>query len=165
MVFQLSDAVLSWAPVVAASAHIFEEFAFPGGFSDWYRRYKPDAAVSFTPAFALGVNALFVLACLALPWLGSSPRGIALWLTLAALLVANACFHILGTIRTHSYSPGIITALVLFIPLAVYGYVHFLQSRQASVGTALSAVLLGGSFNFISAALHRRRARRTAAPG
>ena len=30
---------LLWAPLVAAAAHIFEEFVWPGGFMNWYRRY------------------------------------------------------------------------------------------------------------------------------
>jgi hypothetical protein len=38
-----------WALPIAAAAHVFEEFAFPGGFKEWYARYRPETATSFTP--------------------------------------------------------------------------------------------------------------------
>lgn len=156
----LSDRALVWAPAFCAAAHIFEEFVFPGGFSEWYRKYRPDAARSFTPRFAVAVNALLLAACLLVPQIGLPPRGVALWLTLAALLFANALFHMRASLRTREYSPGVITSVVLYIPLALYGFLHFVQTGQASVGTAVGAAVLGGSYNFISAGLHRRRARR-----
>jgi hypothetical protein len=53
-----------------------------------------------------------------------------------------------------------ISGILLYIPLAVYGFVHFLMNGQASVGTALVALLLGGSYHFISYINHRRRALR-----
>jgi hypothetical protein len=56
-----------------------------------------------------------------------------------------------------------ISGIVLYIPLAIYGFIHFVANGQASVGTALVALLLGGSYHFISFANHRRRARITRA--
>jgi hypothetical protein len=54
------DAWLAWGPFLAASVHIVEEFIFPGGFSEWYRRYRSAAAVSFTRRFAVGINPLLL---------------------------------------------------------------------------------------------------------
>lgn len=31
---------LFWAPLVAATLHIFEEFVWPGGFARWDREYR-----------------------------------------------------------------------------------------------------------------------------
>jgi len=166
MIAPLSDRVLAWAPAVAVAAHIVEEFVFPGGFSAWYRQYRPDAAVSFTPAFAVGINALLVAVCLAIPLQGLGPQGVALWLTIASLVIGNAVFHVRAVIRGREYSPGVVTSLLLYIPLGVYGYVYFVRSGRASLGTALSAAVLGGSYNLISVWIHRRRARRaSASPG
>jgi len=144
-------------------AHIVEEFVFPGGFSEWYRRYRPEAAVSFTPRFAVGINALLVAVCLLIPLQGIGRQGAALWLTVAAVLIANAVFHLRATFRTREYSPGVVTATLLYAPLAAYGYGAFVRSGRASVGTAICAAVLGGSFNFVSAWLHHRRARRARA--
>jgi hypothetical protein len=61
--------------------------------------------------------------------------------------------------QSRRYSPGMITGVVLYIPIAIYGFVHFLRSGQASPPTALAAALIGGSYHFISFANHRRRTR------
>lgn len=160
----MEDSILAWAPAAAVGAHIFEEFVYPGGFSAWYRRYRPDAALSFTPRFAFWINALLVGVCLLIPLQGLGPNGVALWLTVAALLAGNAMFHLRATLRGREYSPGLVTSVSMYLPLAVFGYVHLLRSGRASLGTAASAAILGGSYNFISAWLHRRRARRGPSP-
>src|SRR5262249_24313300 len=54
---------LPWAPLAADSLHIFEEFAWPGGFADWYRRYKPGRAKSLTPRFLIIINGLLLVLC------------------------------------------------------------------------------------------------------
>jgi len=153
------DTALFWALLLAAAAHIFEEFVFPGGFKAWYARYRPETATSFTPGFAIGINALLLVGC-SLPLLnGRTPQMVALWLTLAAVVAGNAVFHARATFRMREYSPGLATALLLYVPLAVLGYVHFVRAGEASSGTAITAALLGGSYNVFSAMNHRRRAR------
>ena len=82
------------------------------------------------------------------------------WLTVAALLFSNALFHLRGAIRTKRYSPGLATGLLLYVPLGLLGYGYFIGTHQASVSIALLAALLGGSYHFWAALLHRRRARR-----
>ena len=53
---------LLWAPLVFACLHIFEEFAWPGGFMSWYRRYRAGAA-SVKPRFLVIINALLLIGC------------------------------------------------------------------------------------------------------
>jgi hypothetical protein len=113
-----------------------------------------------TPAFFILVNALLLTLCATAGIFSASPRGVALWLTVAALSAANAIFHVYGSIASHSYSPGIITAVLLYLPLALYGFWQAIASRAASTGTALIALILGGSYQFWSNANHSRRARR-----
>lgn len=149
-----------WSLLAATSLHIFEEFVFPGGFVEWYRAYRPAVAASLNANFLVGINALLLCSAAAVGIWGSTPRGAASWLTIAALLFANAWFHIRGAFRTKRYSPGMLTAVTLYIPLAVYGYIHLVSTGKASIGTAISAAIIGGSYPFISAANHARRARR-----
>ena len=92
--------------------------------------------------------------------LGPTPRSVALWLTIAALLAGNSVFHARATLRMREYSPGLVTALLFYLPLAVLGFTYFLRAGEASVGTAVSAALIGVSYSFISTFNHRRRARR-----
>jgi hypothetical protein len=153
---------LFWTLPIAAAAHVFEEFAFPGGFKEWYARYRPETATSFTPVFAIGINTLLLVLC-SIPLLGGpTPRSVALWLTLAAVLVGNTIFHARATLKMGEYSPGLVTALLLYLPLGIIGFTHFLRAGYASAGTAISAALIGGAYNVFAANNHRRRARRHA---
>ena len=149
-----------WAPLAAAGLHILEEFVYPGGFPTWYRHYKSDTARSITTRFLVIINALLLVACYNIGALGPRPVGVAAWLTMMALLAANAGWHLRAAIKTRSYSPGVVTGLVLYLPLAAYGYFRFLTEGQASLPTAVVACLIGASYQIWSNAFHRRRALR-----
>jgi hypothetical protein len=151
--------LLFWWPLLAAALHIWEEFVFPGGFADWDRGYRPAYKASITPRLHLFMNALLILACVSVGSAGPTRSGVASWLTLSALLASNAIFHVVGAIQSRSYSPGMVTGLLLYFPMAVYGYTYFLRTGQASKGTALVSAAIGGSYHLWSALAHARRAR------
>jgi hypothetical protein len=148
-----------WWPLIAATLHIVEEFVFPGGFPEWDRAYRPAYKKSITPRLHVVMNGLLIFLCLSIGFNGPIAINVAMWLTLAALLASNAIFHIVGAIKTRGYSPGMVTGIVLYLPMAAYGFAHFVGTRQASVGTAVVAAALGGSYHLWSAVMHSRRAR------
>jgi hypothetical protein len=165
---------LWWAPLVAATLHIFEEFVWPGGFADWDRAYRPEIAPSITKRLHVIVNAALLFLCLSVA-VGGMPGGVATWgavrmrsipaawapaawIGLAALLASNAIFHLVGAIRTRRYSPGLVTGLALYLPLAAFGDVYFLSTGRASPGAAALATLIGGSYHLWAAFAHRWRA-------
>lgn len=148
---------LLWAPFIAAVLHIGEEFAWPGGFLAWYRRYRPAIAKSLTVRFAVFINGLLLMACLGAALSGRTAQGVALWLTVVGILFSNVGFHTLAVWRTGRYSPGVVTAVMLYLPLAVYGFWYFTSSGMASFGTALVALLIGGSYPIWSWLMHHRQ--------
>lgn len=148
---------LTWTPLAAASLHIFEEFAWPGGFRSWYRDYRPEIASSLSTTWLIGINALLLATCELIAYLGFTPRGAALFLTVIALLFGNAIFHLRATIRMRRYSPGVVTGVVLYVPLAIFGYFAVLDAGLATVQTAIVSAAMGSSYQFISVANHRRR--------
>ena len=148
-----------WAPLAAAGLHIAEEFVYPGGFAAWYRRYKSGTARSITTRFLVIINVLLLVACYDIGALGPQPIGVAAWLTMMALLAANGMWHLRAAVTTRSYSPGVVTGLSLYVPLAAYGYFRFLRDGQASFSTAAAALLIGASYQLWSNAFHGRRAR------
>jgi hypothetical protein len=150
---------LRWAPLGAASLHIIEEFVFPGGFAAWYRRYRLDAS-RITARFLVIINAALLVMCGDVALLGRTPLGIAYWLGIAALLCSNGCWHAWASYRQRAYSPGVITGLTIYLPLAVYGYVEFLRSGAASIRTALTAGIIGSSYQIWSAAYHKKRTKK-----
>jgi hypothetical protein len=158
-----------WAPLAAAALHIVEEFFYPGGFAEWDRAYRPAIRDSITPRFHFWINAGLLLLCAQVGLLGrleSTPDasfGIAAWLALAALLISNTVFHIVGTVRTRRRSPGVVTGLALYVPMATFGYWTFIRSGRIGIPAAIAAALIGGSYHLWAALAHNARAGRQAA--
>ena len=125
----------------AAAVHIFEEYVYPGGFADALRRLLPRATALFTPKFHWAVNGLFFLLCLSSAFIGKA--NLVLSLSVFSLVFANAVLHIRGAIVTKRYYPGVISGVLIYIPLAVYAYSVFLSSRQLTWLQAGFSFLLG----------------------
>lgn len=152
-----------WAPAICAALHIFEEFAWPGGFAAWFRVYRPETAVSFTPTFAVLVNAFLLFVAFVAGWFGPMwDRGLSLLLILSAVLAFNGLFHLVGAIRTRRYSPGMVTGLLLYLPMCVIIYWHFLRTGTITAMDAAISLGLGTFFQVWSFTTHRRRATRVA---
>ncbi|HET9886848.1 MAG TPA: HXXEE domain-containing protein [bacterium] len=148
-----------WAPLGSATLHIIEEFVFPGGFMTWYRRSRPAVQASITPRFLVVVNILLIILCYDAGAMAGRPLGTQLWFLVMAILFANGIWHLVGTIKTRSYSPGLVTGLALYVPVGILGAVQLIRSGQASIAGALPAAALGASYQLWSNHLHRRRAK------
>jgi len=155
---------LRWAPLIAASLHIIEEFVFPGGFAAWDRGYRPQFRQSIAPRFHIIINGLLLVLCYDAAVAGPTPLGIFLWLTVAALLATNGIWHVYGAFVTRSYSPGMVTGALLYVPMAVLGYVASIRTGTASLPLAGGALALGASYQlWVSRAIHRWRMSRVKA--
>jgi hypothetical protein len=146
---------LRWAPLTAASLHVFEEFAWPGGFSRWYRTYRGNAK-SVNRRFLVIINAGLVITLLEGAIAGRTPVGVALLLTFSAVLFSNGCWHLWASYRSHSYSPGVISGVLVYLPLGLFEYSGWIRVGRASLGTAAVALLIGTSYPLWSAAYHGR---------
>ena len=73
------------------------------------------------------------------------PSQVWLVITLAAVLGINAAVHLLGSIVTETYSPGAVTAALLYVPLVVYALWRVLP--HVSRGLAMRAVALGAAIH------------------
>ena len=147
-----------WLPLLAVAAHLIEEFIWPGGFPEWYRRYRPERAASVTTRFLVIVNAVFVVLALFPALLGPTPQGLAWWLIVAAIGAANAIFHLWATTSRREYSPGVVTGTLLYLPLAGLGIQRLVATRLVSVPTAIEAAAIGIGYHLWSAWTHSRRA-------
>ena len=153
---------LPWAPLVAASLHMVEEFVYPGGFMAWSHGRRTSIRSSITPRYLILINVGLLVLCYDVGALLGQQLGVALWLGVGAILFANAIWHIVWTVRTSSYSPGVVTGVVVYVPLAVYGYAWYIRSGQSSLLGAVVALAAGSSFQFWANLAHRYRSRRSA---
>ncbi|HUM06962.1 MAG TPA: HXXEE domain-containing protein [Terriglobales bacterium] len=141
--------VLIWLLPIAFGLHVAEEFALPGGFGEWYRGYRPQWALRITPSYLLRVNVVGGAACLLMP-LGAfdyrggySFGGIHVWCILTSAMAFNGMLHLLGTIQTRQYSPGVVTGMAVYVPLLAVSVAYFVGTRAMILPTAILCVVLG----------------------
>jgi len=138
-----------WALVGAAAIHMVEEFVYPGEFLDWMRDFRPEFASSVTVRFAVIINALFFLLCVAGAIVAS--RSPVLSLSVASLLFLNALMHMVGVVKAREYVPGVISGVVLYLPLSLGAYYLFASSGQLSLLGSVTSGLLGALYQAIPA--------------
>ena len=92
--------------------------------------------------------------------LGRTAFGVAYWLATCALLCSNGLWHLWACCKQRAYSPGVITGIGIYVPLAIYGYLQFLGSGVVSIQTALIAGAIGSSYPVWSAVYHYRHIKR-----
>jgi hypothetical protein len=127
-----------WAIFVSCLLHVIEECAF--GFLAWARRAVPRLAPAITARRAAIINAIFLLLALLAAALPGLP--LALRLAIAALIALNGLLHLLATIRLRRYSPGVVTGLILCLPLGVLAYVIAARTNAITATAAVLSVLL-----------------------
>ena len=99
----------------------------------YVNRTVGDGAEVLTPAavFVINIGAVWLLdvAVIYLAW----RVDIGLGLIVVYLVLVNAVVHIVGALRSRSYNPGLITAVVLFLPAGFYALWHI---QASGAGTA-----------------------------
>ena len=135
-------------PIIFGS-HVFEEFIFPGKFEEWYKNYHPEFANTTMSAYFFKINAI-PLASSTFLTLGVfnysgnfSFIGIRAWFAFLSILFVNMFFHIRGTLRLKKYSPGLITALVLYFPFTIFSSVYFLKTNTMDVLSVIVCFMVG----------------------
>ena len=123
---------------------MLEEYAFPGGFAVFMKKMAPPFAPLVTTNFAIIINGLFLLLCVSAALVGA--RVPEFGLSVAALLGINGVTHALGAIRSRGYAPGLLTGVLLYLPLAILVYYLSVGSGELSVGQGVGAFFLGAAY-------------------
>lgn len=118
---------------VCIMLHVTEEFLFPGGFIEWYQELVPSKAAGVRPGYLVWINTLMIGVCVLPVALGETSHGIGVWYVVTAIAGINACFHIIGVFKLKKYSPGVVTGVLLYLPLFIYGSWYLLSSGGLSV--------------------------------
>ena len=98
--------------------HCFEEFFFPGGFIAWYHSYRPSLSQQ-SPAYYWRVNIiafLIVLINSCYYFISHGNNNTGGLLIASSFLAWNALVtHVIGSIKSKSYSPGLVTGILGYI--------------------------------------------------
>ncbi|MCB9459008.1 MAG: HXXEE domain-containing protein [Anaerolineaceae bacterium] len=131
--------------VIIGGVHTFEEYTFPGGFIRWFNTgimSSPDAnaPLSIRSAFFYDAVAGIVI-ILAIILLGTQ----VMWLVLGAVSVMfiNGMLHVMDSVVHGRYAPGMVSSLLLNIPLGAY-IIHFYWANgQATLMDVAIAYMMG----------------------
>jgi hypothetical protein len=127
------------APLIFV-AHFLEEAP---GFVAWFNAHVP-RGIDQDLFWTVNVFALIItLVVVGAEW--SAPSGftaglVVLWF--GFLMLANALFHIVASIADRAYMPGLITALVLYLPFSAWILRHVLRRRLS--GSLVVAITVAG---------------------
>jgi hypothetical protein len=132
-----SHEYIIWICVFAYSIHIFEKFVF--NWRDWAVTVLKFKNVSWSLFYA--VNALGLVAGVTSAMVGWNMPAYAL--IIPALLLLNAIFMQIGpAIITRTYAPGLVSSVLLFLPIASWAYYGaYLDDVLDPVVTILSLLL------------------------
>jgi Protein of unknown function with HXXEE motif len=147
------DAGLLWPFAPAFAIHVAEEWF--AGFTTWVAqiagRPMPDRAF-------LAINAIAMLLLL----IGiraasrSESKG---WIAvaIAAIVLINTVSHMAGAVLTQSYAPGLISAVVLYVPLGSLTLIRAIdQSARGTVSKGVAAATAIHGLVFVVAFLTTR---------
>ena len=139
-----------WWPLLLPASyllHLVEEWFGGEGFAAWTERAlgQPVSTTRF-----LILNAVVWPSFAALTLAAIKRPAVAWFLTsFGTIVVINALLHALGTLASSSYSPGLVTGLLLYLPL---GSLAIHRGRQELSGGAFArAVFLGVAAHIVVA--------------
>jgi len=130
-----------------------EEFFYPGGFMRVIVRLRPEYAPFFTIPALILLNGLQLALCLiAIVLPGAS---LVFCMSIAALLLINGIVHIATAILLRGYAPGVITAVALYLPIALSGFAVAIQAHHLSKSALLESLTLGAVYQLVPLAYVR----------
>ena len=131
---------IAWLIPPAYLLHILDEYFSGIGFSKWYSElFKVDLSVNdFVSINSVG----FAITLLIVMLYSFNKANYFIIAALGSLFFVNGIIHPAATILTGTYSPGTITAIVLYLPLGYLLYKNIFplmpqQQRSLSVVTGI----------------------------
>lgn len=131
-----------WLMPAVFAVHILEEFA--GGFPEWVTNV---IGGSFHQSVFVANNAIFMTIMLSLTiWTSRSMSRLPVFLLVfwaSANLFWDGLFHIVATAAFDRYSPGLITSVLLYIPISLAVAWITLYSRMLPISDFTAAAAMG----------------------
>jgi len=127
--------------------HFLEESP---GFVTWFNSHA-NPGITSELFWGVNITALLITIIVAIIELAApssvSASAIVLWFSF--LMLANAIFHIAGGIIDKKYVPGVVTAIVLYLPYYFLIVSKILQKRRLTLPSLIILALLGSSLMLI----------------
>ena len=145
--------LLLWGSLISLFLHQFEEYRYPGYFPGMMNTVRFSS--KHPDRYPLNTNTALIVNVV-IGWLAYLLAAVfgekALWLAIATILVSMGNFFahtFLFNIKGQTlYNPGMVTAILLFAPIAVYFGYFLLQGNLATFMDWVVGILLGLALNY-----------------
>lgn len=140
------DAGLLWPFVPAFAVHVAEEWF--AGFTTWVAQV---AGRPMSDAGFLAINAAgMVLLVLAIRAAARAESNGWMAVAVAAAALINTVIHVAGALITGSYAPGLLSAVILYVPLGALTMIRAMG--QAPAGTVARGVAVAVCLHLLASA-------------
>ncbi|MDP4261745.1 MAG: HXXEE domain-containing protein [Bacteroidota bacterium] len=137
---EISGYIILLAPLIFI-CHFIEEAP---GFVSWFNHHV-NSGINYRLFWSVNIFALVItIAVVVIEFISPSPFSaflVVLWFSF--LMLANALFHITGAITDKAYMPGLITAVILYLPYYFFMMGNILKSRRMKIFPITGVALLG----------------------
>jgi len=132
-----------WVVAVSCALHATEEYL-----AGWQKWALETLGIAMPTPLFLFANTMLVIAALVLARIGWRRPAASLVIPAAAFINA-VFFHILPTIVQHRVAPGVVTAVLLYVPFSTWAYVG--AWRDGVPRRALLAAFIAGTLMMLAA--------------
>jgi hypothetical protein len=148
------DLNILWLVPVAYFVHIFEESP---RFVPWAQKYL--GAPETFGQFIIGnvVFMAYVIIATSLAIFYPSSWSLIIGLSAAAWIFSNFLIHAYFTLRTGIYSPGVVTAGAIYVPVSLYIYSNFWASGLLSTLEIMLSILIGFAIMYVPTIIQEKR--------
>lgn len=132
--------LLLLAPVIFV-CHFLEESP---GFVQWFNEHVARGITSGL-FWRVNLSALVItLMVVGIQWFSRSALSLTLAIVwLGFLMLANAIFHVVGGVVDRQYVPGLVTAILLYLPYYSWFFIGAVRSRQVKFIVLVVGAVLG----------------------
>ena len=136
----MSHEYLLWIALAAYAVHLLEELSF--NWKEWAHSTLGLTSLEWNHFYVANSAVMFIaIAAVMVGW-----KLPAFGLIIVVLMLINGIFfHILPTIIQRKISPGVITAVILFLPVASWIYYGAYLDGVLSVTNFCISIILGGA--------------------
>jgi hypothetical protein len=132
-----------WLCPIVYAIHIIEEAP---RFISWTRRYPQLFSSTYNKRMFILGNSIWMLYNVISVFLAityPAQWSLVLGLSTASWIFSNAWLHIITTLSSGIYSPGVITASALYLPVSIFIYWSFWQQGILTPAITIRSILLG----------------------
>lgn len=133
---------LLWILAITSLLHSLEEFVWPGGFYPAFKTLVRSRGLDIGAREVIFINILFWVAVVSAVAAGASALS---WgLTVCLLVMINGLLHTLISLFQKKYFPGLVSGLLLYIPLGIAAVLQFPLSPAQKWSCLLGATGMHG---------------------